>query len=97
MLIQNDDIPEPKNLTRKYTSGQAEKMLVKKLQTNWLDSRQTKVDCSQGETSKNLQFAKDLFKTWDLNEDNHISESEIIKPLVSLGLAPDHKFVRKIL
>ena len=47
-------MPEPKNLTRKYTSGQAEKMLVKKLQTNWLDSRQTKVDFTQGETSKNL-------------------------------------------
>jgi Ca2+-binding EF-hand superfamily protein len=45
---------------------------------------------------KNIQFARDLFKSWDRDGDGSISESELVKPLVSLGLAPDHKFARKI-
>jgi Ca2+-binding EF-hand superfamily protein len=43
-----------------------------------------------------LNFAKDLFTSWDVSGDGTISEDEVIKPLVSLGLVPDHKFARKI-
>lgn len=32
----------------------------------------------------------------DIDGDGTISESELIKALVGLGLAPDHKFARKI-
>lgn len=31
-----------------------------------------------------------------MDGDGSISENELVKPLVSLGLAPDHKFARKI-
>lgn len=54
------------------------------------------VDAQVGKNRKNLEFAKDLFISWDVSGDGMISEGEVIKPLVSLGLAPDHKFARKI-
>ena len=47
-------------------------------------------------TRKNLQFAKDLFISWDNDNDGKINESDIIRPLISLGLAPDSNFARKI-
>ena len=34
--------------------------------------------------------------SWDRDGDGEITEDELIKPLVSLGLAPDHNFARKI-
>jgi Ca2+-binding EF-hand superfamily protein len=37
-----------------------------------------------------------LFKSWDVDGDDSISENELVKPLVSLGLAPDHKFAKKL-
>jgi Ca2+-binding EF-hand superfamily protein len=44
----------------------------------------------------NLEFAKDIFVSWDENDDGLMEEDEVIKPLVSLGLAPDSKFARRI-
>ena len=40
----------------------------------------------------NVYFAKELFASWDVDGDGTICESEVIKPLVSLGLAPDEAF-----
>ena len=37
-----------------------------------------------------------MFLSWDEDGGGTIDEAEIIKPLVSLGLAPDSKFARKI-
>lgn len=48
------------------------------------------------QTRANLEFAKDIYLSWDENGDGDIDENEIIKPLVSLGLAPDSAFARKI-
>lgn len=59
--------------------------------------RKNKVTEHGDETNrKNIQFAKDLFQSWDVDGDGIISENELVKPLVSLGLAPDHRFARKI-
>jgi len=46
---------------------------------------------------KNVEFAKDLFLSWDEDGGGELSPSEIIKPLVSLGLAPNSEFAHKIL
>ena len=46
---------------------------------------------------KNVEFAKDLFLSWDDDGSGELSAGEIIKPLVSLGLAPDSEFARRIL
>lgn len=43
-----------------------------------------------------MKFSRELFTNWDVNHDATISEDEVIKPLVALGLVPDHKFARKI-
>jgi Ca2+-binding EF-hand superfamily protein len=41
-------------------------------------------------------LVKELFSTWDLDGDGIIQEAELLIPLVSLGLAPDHKVAKKI-
>lgn len=43
-----------------------------------------------------IEFAKDLFTSWDVNGDGSINENEMIISLVSIGMAPDHKVARKI-
>lgn len=43
-----------------------------------------------------MQFAKDLFNSWDDDGNGTVTESEVIMPLVALGLAPDAKFAMKI-
>lgn len=54
------------------------------------------LDQTELQTRANLEFAKDIYLSWDENGDGDIDENEIIKPLVSLGLAPDSAFARKI-
>lgn len=54
------------------------------------------LDQTELQTRANLEFAKDIYLSWDENGDGNIDENEIIKPLVSLGLAPDSAFARKI-
>jgi Ca2+-binding EF-hand superfamily protein len=54
------------------------------------------IDPEEAKTRKNVEFARDLFISWDDNGDGNIDEQEIIMPLVSLGLAPDSKFAKKI-
>jgi len=46
---------------------------------------------------KNVEFAKNLFQSWDDDGSGTLEAQEIIKPLVQLGLAPDAKFARKML
>ena len=43
-----------------------------------------------------MQFAKDLFITWDDDMSGVLEADEVIKPLVSLGLSSDSNFARKI-
>ena len=46
---------------------------------------------------KNIQFAKNLFISWDDDGTGELSAEEIIKPLISLGLAPNSEFAIKLL
>jgi len=44
----------------------------------------------------NLEFAKDIYLSWDENGNGDMDSNEIVKPLMSLGLAPNSAFARKI-
>lgn len=68
------------------------------MQKRWLAAhKNTNISNSQDlQLEKNLQFARDLFESWDKSGDGTINEDEAVRPLVSLGLVPDHKFARKI-
>jgi hypothetical protein len=46
---------------------------------------------------KNLEFAKELFTIWDKVGRGQLEISQIIRPLVALGLSPDGTFVTKLL
>ncbi len=44
-----------------------------------------------------IEFAKNLFISWDDDGSGVLEAEEIIKPLVGLGLSSDSKFAIKIL
>ena len=46
---------------------------------------------------KNIEFAKNLFISWDDDGSGILEADEIIKPLISLGLAPNSAFAIKLL
>ena len=46
---------------------------------------------------KHVEFAKNLFISWDDDGSGVLESEEIIKPLVGLGLSSDSKFAIKIL
>ena len=46
---------------------------------------------------KNVEFAKNLFIAWDDDGSGILEAKEIIKPLISLGLAPNSDFAIKLL
>lgn len=76
----------------------AESYLKKLNNQKWINSHKTNKIVADDEVTsrKNIEFAKDLFLSWDTDNDGQINENDIIRPLVSLGLAPDSKFARKI-
>ena len=84
----------------RFGEGLPAKTYIKtKDQKRWIAKR--KVQGKEDETDvtqrKNVEFAKDLFLSWDDDGSGELSADEIIKPLVSLGLAPDSEFARRIL
>ena len=44
-----------------------------------------------------MEFAKNLFIAWDDDGSGVLEAKEIIKPLISLGLAPNSDFAIKLL
>lgn len=46
---------------------------------------------------KNIEFAKDLFISWDDDGSGELEAEEIIKPLINMGLAPNSEFATKLL
>ena len=53
---------------------------------------------SKTETNrKHVEFAKNLFISWDEDSKGELKSSDIIKPLIAMGLSSDSKFVNKLL
>ena len=53
---------------------------------------------SKTETNrKHVEFAKNLFLSWDEDHKGELKSSDIIKPLIAMGLSSDSKFVTKLL
>ena len=46
---------------------------------------------------KNIEFATNLFISWDDDGSGELEADEVIKPLISLGLAPNSDFAVKLL
>ena len=46
---------------------------------------------------KNIEFAKNLFISWDDDGSGTLEAGEIIKPLITLGLAPNSEFATRLL
>ena len=46
---------------------------------------------------RHLEFAKNLFVSWDDDGSGMLEPDEIIKPMIGLGLSTDHHFAKKII
>ncbi len=46
---------------------------------------------------RHIEFAKNLFVSWDDDGSGLLEPHEIIKPLIGMGLSSDHNFARKII
>lgn len=68
---------------------------VNKNTEKWVDKRNPKNN--RAATKKTIQFAKDLFLSWDDDGSGILEEEEIIHPLLSLGLASDSAFSRQLI
>ena len=80
-----------------YPGGlSAQNYLLQGNASKWLGTHNKSSANNDEMTQKTIEFATELFRCWDLDASGFISETELIKPLVSLGLAPDHRFARKI-
>ena len=79
--------------------GQPANMYIKSKQTEkWLAKRKTTTGTASGATNrKHIEFAKNLFISWDDDGSGVLEADEFIKPLVGLGLSSDSKFATKIL
>jgi Ca2+-binding EF-hand superfamily protein len=62
-----------------------------------MNKRRTYVNESDAINRKHVEFAKNLFVSWDDDGSGLLEPHEIIKPLISMGLSSDHNFARKIL
>ena len=90
--------PEASKKEFGFDSVSAERYLQQFKSNRWLTTRKpNKGGCTVDDSNQKLiEFAKDLFTSWDANGDGSINENEMIISLVSIGMAPDHKVAKKI-
>jgi hypothetical protein len=68
---------------------------VQKEGEDWM--RKRGLEKKHSSNRKNIEFAKNLFLSWDDDGSGVLEAAEIIRPLISLGLSCDSKFAIKIL
>ena len=83
---------------RTYIRGLDSNTWVKRHKFNELRlARDTRHREDEEVNRKNIEFATNLFISWDDDGSGVLEADEIIKPLISLGLAPNSDFAVKLL
>ncbi|CDW75722.1 iki3 domain containing protein [Stylonychia lemnae] len=78
--------------------GQPPGIFIKNKQAEkWMSKRKVQAGGQNTTNRKHVEFAKNLFISWDDDGSGVLEAEEIIKPLVGLGLSSDSKFAVKIL
>ena len=80
---------------RTYMRGHDSGNWVRKHKFN--EIRRNKAGQEDDRERKNIEFAKDLFISWDDDGSGSLEAEEIIKPLITLGLAPNSDFATRLL
>lgn len=77
----------------------ATKYIIQRDSDHWLKKRRPLAakDAEGVAGRRHIEFAKNLFISWDDDGSGVLEPQEIIKPLISLGLSSDHNFAKKIL
>ena len=69
--------------------------LAAKAGEEWM--RKRKMISQYSSNRKHIEFAKNLFLSWDDDGSGILDAEELVKPLISLGLSSDSKFATKLL
>ena len=87
--IREDQILTPLK-KEKVGFGEAEKSakhyLLDKTATSWISNHNL---ATRDEFRKMVDFAKELFLSWDTDYSNTMEEWELVKPMISLNLVPN--------
>ena len=75
----------------------AKRFLKSKDQEAWINKRRTYVNVAEVSNRRHIEFAKNLFVSWDDDGSGLLEPHEIIKPLIGMGLSSDHNFAKKII
>jgi len=95
-MYQKRSQPDVPGDLKSQFGGVAPSLLLASHKTeNWIKKRdmQSKTEVNR----KHVEFAKNLFLSWDDDGSGEIEPIEVIRPLITMGLSSDSKFVNKLL
>lgn len=75
----------------------ARKYIISKETEHWKAKRKGISQENDHSNRRHIEFAKDLFISWDDDGSGILEPQEIIKPMIALGLSTDQNFAKKIL
>lgn len=99
ILRPKPDDPRFKEFQREQADFQgmnASQFIRSKHADRWIEKRKTSTAVVSA-SRKHVEFAKNLFISWDDDGSGVLEAEEIIRPLVELGLSSDSKFATKII
>jgi hypothetical protein len=73
------------------------KYIIAKETDHWVKKHRITSNEVDSQNRRHIEFAKNLFISWDDDGSGILEPQEIIKPLIGLGLSSDHHFAKKIL
>jgi Ca2+-binding EF-hand superfamily protein len=95
-MYQKKSQPEvPGDLKTQFGGVTPSLLLASHKNDNWM--RRRKMLSKTENNRKHVEFAKNLFLSWDDDGAGELDSNEIIRPLISMGLSSDSKFANKLL
>lgn len=67
-------------------------LLIRRHMEDWIKQHKN-AGMQMIEKLKDMEFAKQIFKAWDLNQKGYLTAKEFSEQLVGLGLSTDINFV----
>ncbi len=92
-----DRLKEFEDEVTEFGGKPAQKYIIQKNTEHWIAKRRVQSSVKDTHNRKHVEFAKNLFISWDDDGSGILEPGEIIKPMIGLGLSTDHHFAKKII
>lgn len=92
-----DRLKEYEDEVTEFGGRPAMQYILHKDTEHWVAKRRTHNTAKEGHNRKHVEFAKNLFISWDDDGSGILEPNEIIKPMIGLGISTDHHFAKKII